>query len=147
MKTNTPQVAVHVGLVTGGSPGDKPKEFLDLGTLFDGHIERKLSDNRFTGIVIQTSRCDGPVCAYHSSAPGVARTSFHRFRRTILEGTYFLGARALELGDFVAPQKTRKALPQGSARGERLLCGHGLLQHNRLPSRSAGALHRDLAAL
>jgi len=46
MKTNTPQVAVHVGLVTGGSPGDKPKEFLDLGALFDGHIERELSDNR-----------------------------------------------------------------------------------------------------
>jgi hypothetical protein len=37
--------------------------------------------------------------------PGVARTSFRRFRRTILEGTC---APALELGGFVARQETRK---------------------------------------
>ena len=41
----TKEVATNVGLVTGGSPGAKPKEFLDLGALFDGHIEREFADH------------------------------------------------------------------------------------------------------
>ena len=39
------EVAINVGLVTGGSSGAKPKEFLDLGALFDGHIEREFADH------------------------------------------------------------------------------------------------------
>jgi carboxymethylenebutenolidase len=44
-QTMTKEVATNVGLVTGGSPGAKPKEFLDLGALFDGHIEREFADH------------------------------------------------------------------------------------------------------
>src|SRR5215831_17369443 len=35
----------NVGLITGDSPGAKPKEFLDLGVLLDGHIAREFADH------------------------------------------------------------------------------------------------------
>jgi carboxymethylenebutenolidase len=41
----TKEVATNVGLVTGGSRGAKPNGFLDLGALFDGHIEREFADH------------------------------------------------------------------------------------------------------
>jgi carboxymethylenebutenolidase len=41
----TKEAATNVSLVTGASSGAKPKEFLDLGALFDGHIEREFADH------------------------------------------------------------------------------------------------------
>jgi carboxymethylenebutenolidase len=46
MNTNIAKKPVaNVGLAAGGSPDAKPKEFLDLGALFDGHIEREFADH------------------------------------------------------------------------------------------------------
>jgi SnoaL-like polyketide cyclase. len=39
------EAATDVGLITGDSPGTRPNEFLDLGALFDGHIEREFADH------------------------------------------------------------------------------------------------------
>ena len=45
MNTNIAKKPVaNVGQAAGGSPGANPKEFLDLGALFDGHIEREFDD-------------------------------------------------------------------------------------------------------
>src|SRR4026207_640441 len=44
-QTMTNEPATTPGSGTGGSSGAKPKEFLDLGALFDGHIEREFADH------------------------------------------------------------------------------------------------------
>ena len=64
----------------------------------------------------------GPVfmISTEPQAPGVARTSFRRFRRTIFEGTCFLRARRICLGAFSRASGDTKALQLVSGRGEML---------------------------
>ena len=52
------------------------------------------------------------------SAFACFETSFHRFRRTILEGSRFLPARHICLELLVARQETRKAVPPRLGDGE-----------------------------
>src|SRR5947207_2055829 len=80
-------------------------------------------------------RYDVPVCAYHSSAPGVTRTSFRRFRRTILVGACLLPARRLSLEP--GPRVRRHEGPCQGCRGmEKMLDALLRTQHNRLAGKS-----------
>src|SRR5437773_6627035 len=84
-------------------------------------------------------RCDVPVCAYHSSAPGVTRTSFRRFRRTILVGACLLPARRFSLEP--GPRVMRHERPYHGCRGrDEMLDALLRTQHNRLVRKSGSGL-------